>query len=260
MSQRDLVTYERDGDVAIIGLNRPEKRNAISDRLIEGIGAAVERARGEARAGVILGHGAHFCAGLDLAEHAGRTPMEAVANSRRWHEIFTRIEFGPIPWFAALHGAVIGGGLELAAAAHVRVAEAGAFFALPEGTRGIFVGGGGAVRIARLMGTARMTDMMLTGRSLDAATAGAWNLCQYVVPEGEARTRALELARHAAGNADLSTYAILNALPRIDRMARDDGLFVESLVSAFTSTSPEAEARLQDFLQKRSGKVARPEG
>ena len=140
------------------------------------------------------------------------------------------------------------------------MADETAFFALPEGTRGIFVGGGGSVRAARLMGVARMTDMMLTGRSVAAAQAEAWNLCQYVVPEGRATERALELARLAAANAPMSNFAILNALPRIQDMARGDGLFVESFVSAMTATSPEAEERLTAFLEKRAAKVARPGG
>lgn len=255
-----FVTYEMDGPVAVIGLNRPDKRNAISDRFVEEIARHIERARTEAKAAVLFGHGTHFCAGLDLAEHVSKTPIEGVHGSRRWHEVFSRIEFGPIPWFFALHGAVVGGGLELAASGHVRVADETAFFALPEGTRGIFVGGGGAVRVARLMGTARMTDMMLTGRSVDALTAQSWNLCQYVVPAGQARSRAIELAQKASTNAELSNYAIINALPRIQAMARDDGLFVESFVSSFTATSPEAEERLNAFLQKKSGKVAHPGG
>ena len=97
---------------------------------------------------MIFGHGEHFSAGLDLAEHIERTPLEGVHHSRKWHAIFDDIERGAIPFVAALHGAVVGGGLELAAAAHLRVADATAFFALPEGRREIFVGGGGSVRMA----------------------------------------------------------------------------------------------------------------
>ncbi|MHC9237410.1 crotonase/enoyl-CoA hydratase family protein [Pseudooceanicola sp. 502str34] len=256
----DFVTYEMRGDVALVGLNRPEKRNAVSDRFIEEIGRAVERARGEAKAAVLFGHGTHFCAGLDLGEHVKKTPFEGVHGSRRWHEVFGRIEFGPIPWFSALHGAVVGGGLELASATQVRVADETTFFALPEGQRGIFVGGGGSVRTARLMGVARMTDMMLTGRSVDARQGEAWNLAQYVVPAGKAVEKALELAAKAATNAELSNYSVINALPRIMEMSRDDGLFVESFISSFTATSPEAEARLTAFLEKRAAKVAIPGG
>ena len=255
-----LITWETRGDVAVIGLNRPEKRNALSDAVIEALDAAITRAEAEAKAAVIFGHGPHFSAGLDLAEHVKRTPIEGVENSRRWHEVFGRIQRGRIPWFAALHGAVVGGGLELASSVHVRVADDKSFFALPEGQRGIFVGGGASVRTARLMGVARMTDLMLTGRSLDAATAEAWGVVSYVVPAGEALERAVALATQAATNARMSNYAIIHALPRINDMGTEDGLFVESFVASMTATSAEAEARLNAFLSKKAGKVARPGG
>jgi enoyl-CoA hydratase/carnithine racemase len=255
-----LVTWEKRGDAAVVGLNRPEKRNALSDAVIEALDAAITRAEAECRAAVLFGHGPHFSAGLDLAEHVKRSPIEGVENSRRWHEVFGRIQRGRIPWFAALHGAVVGGGLELASSVHVRVADDRAFFALPEGQRGIFVGGGASVRTARLMGVARMTDLMLTGRSLDAATAEAWGVVSYVVPEGQALERAVALAAQAASNARMSNYAIIHALPRINDMGTDDGLFVESFVASMTATSAEAEERLHAFLSKKAGKVARPGG
>lgn len=255
----DLVTYERRGDVAVIGLNRPEKRNAVSDRVIEALAEAVLRASDEAKAAVIHGHGPHFCAGLDLAEHVEKPVLEAVKGSRRWHRVFDLIERGTIPVVSALNGAVVGGGFELAASTHIRVAEETAFFALPEGSRGIFVGGGGSVRIARLIGAARMGDMMLTGRVLRAAEMERWGGVTYVVPEGEALAKAVELAAATAKNAEMSNYAILNALPRIQDMSSEDGLFLESIMSALTSATPEAGERLRAFLEKRAGKVARPE-
>jgi enoyl-CoA hydratase/carnithine racemase len=254
------LSTEMRGDIALIGLNRPEKRNAISDAFVVELEAAVAEADRSAKAGVIYGVGPHFCAGLDLAEHVQKTPFEGVHGSRQWHRVFDRIQRGRLPWFSALHGAVVGGGLELAASTHVRVADATAFFALPEGQRGIFVGGGGSVRAARLMGVARMTDLMLTGRSIDATTAEAWNLVQYVVPEGDALERAIALAEQAATNAEISNYAVINALPRIQDMSSDDGLFVESFIASFTATSPEAEERLNAFLAKKAGKVAKPGG
>jgi len=255
---RPPVSYALEGDVAHVGLDRPHKRNAVSDAVIDALEEAVARAGREAKAGVLFGHGRHFCAGLDLAEHSGRTPHEALRHSRRWHRVFGRIAEGDIPWVAALHGAVVGGGLELASAAHVRVADRTAFFALPEGQRGIFVGGGASVRTARLMGVARMTDMMLTGRVASAEEGERWNLCQYVVPEGEALGKAADLAGRAAGNAALSNDAIIHALPRISDMARDDGLMVESFVASFTSVSPEAQERLAAFLEKRAARLETP--
>lgn len=252
------LTVEYSGDVAIVGLNRPDKRNAISDAFIEELDTLITEVNARAKAAVIHGHGPHFCAGLDLAEHVKKSPFEGVHGSRRWHEVFARIQRGKLPWFAALHGAVVGGGLELASSVHVRVADKTAFFALPEGQRGIFVGGGASARTARLMGVSRMTDLMMTGRSIDAETAERWAVVNYVVPEGQALAEAIRLAARAATNAELSNYAIIHALPRINDMATDDGLWVESLISSFTATSPEAEERLNAFLSKRAGKVANP--
>ncbi|MGR3660721.1 MAG: crotonase/enoyl-CoA hydratase family protein [Paracoccaceae bacterium] len=254
------ISYTVKADVALIGLNRPEKRNAISDAVVNQLADVIAKAEVEAKAAVLFGHGPHFCSGLDLAEHVEKTPIEGVRGSRRWHTVFSMIERGTIPWVSALQGAVVGGGLELAASTHIRVAEKTAFFALPEGQRGIFVGGGGSVRVARLAGVARMTDMMLTGRVVTADEAEAWNLVQYVVEEGGAVEKAIALASAAASNAELSNYAIINALPRIHDMSSEDGLFVESFVSSFTAMTPEAESRLRAFLEKKAGKVQRPGG
>lgn len=259
MSATDgLVSFEMRGAVALVGLARPDKRNAISDRVIEALDAAITRARTEARAAVIFGHGKHFCAGLDLGEHVEKSAMQAVQGSRRWHEVFARIERGTIPWVSALHGAVVGGGLELAASTQIRVADATAFFALPEGQRGIFVGGGGSVRAARLMGAARMADLMLTGRVASAEEGERWGLAQYLVPAGAALEKAVELAAATAENAEMSNYAVLNALPRIQDMSSEDGLFVESLMSTLASGTPEAEERLRAFLEKRAKRLDIP--
>ena len=92
MAGQSDITYELDGAIALIGLDRPAKRNAINDALVEALRRAVERASGEAKVGVIFGHGDHFSAGLDLAEHAERTPIEGIHHSRKWHAIFDLIE------------------------------------------------------------------------------------------------------------------------------------------------------------------------
>ncbi len=257
-SQDDLVLYELRGDVAILTLNRPAKRNAISDRFVEAIGAAVTRASEEAKAAVIASEGTHFCAGLDLAEHSEKPLFDAVKGSRRWHAIFDLIERGTIPFVSALKGAVVGGGFELAAATHIRVADSTAFFALPEGTRGIFVGGGGSVRIARLIGTARMGDMMLTGRSVSPDRMETWGGVSYVVDEGTALEKSIEIAARMAENSPVSNYAVINALPRIRDMSAEDGLFTESLIASIASDTPEAKDRLRAFLEKRAAKVQAP--
>jgi enoyl-CoA hydratase/carnithine racemase len=258
MTEQDLLTYELRGQVALVGLNRPCKRNAISDAVIGALNAAVGRAHAEARVMVLYGHGPCFSAGLDLVEHQARSPEEVFHHSRSWHGAFRAIRHGRIPAIAALHGATVGGGLELAAACHLRVADASAFFALPEGSRGIYVGGGASVHVARLIGASRMADMMLTGRVLDAETAERIGLAQYLVPEGEAKAKAVELALKIAEAAPLTVLGVLGALPRIQDMSEDDGLFVESMMAALSQSGPEAAQRLTDFAAKRGAKVAGP--
>lgn len=250
-----LITYELDDKVALIGLNRPDKRNAINDPLIDELRAAVLRAHEEADVAVLFGHGSNFCAGLDLAEALARATGQIKPPRKRrrhnWHEVFDLIARGPIPFVAALHGAVVGGGLELAMAAHVRVADESVMCGLPEGQRGIFVGGGGTVRIQRVVGTTVMMDMMLTGRLLNAAESMQEHVVRYVVPAGEALAKAKALAERIAKNSVETNWMIINVLPRIHDMSHDDGLFVEQLNSA-RARPPEAEARLREFVEGKA--------
>ena len=153
-------------------------------------------------------------------------------HSRSWHQCFEKIEFGPLPVVAVLRGAVVGGGLELAAAAHVRVAERSAFYALPEGQRGIFVGGGGSVRVPRLIGVSRMADMMLTGRVYSAHEGAALGFSQYLVDDDAGYAKGLELAHKIAANAPITNFAVIQALPRIAEADPRIGFVMESLMAA----------------------------
>lgn len=157
---------------------------------------------------------------------------------------------------AALHGAVVGGGLELAAAAHVRIADATAYFALPEGTKGIFTGGGATVRVARIITPGRMVEMMLTGRVLDAQAGLALGLAHEICPPGKALEVALETAAKIARNASLSNYAVVTSISRIADMSATDGMFAESLMAAVVQTGPEVQSRLGTFVDKSLAKVA----
>jgi len=174
-----------------------------------------------------------------------------------WHAALERVQFGPVPVIAALHGAVVGGGLELASACHIRVADATTFYALPEGSRGIFVGGGGSVRIPKLIGAARMADMMLTGRVYDAQEGERIGMAQYLVPEGQAFDKACALALRVAQNAPLTNYALVQALPRIAEQPADQGYFTEAMMAAIAQSAPEAKQRLGDFLAGRAAKVGK---
>src|ERR1700735_2873643 len=236
-----LLKVEISGSVLTVGLNRPAKRNALNDGIILAIQECFMHLPDEIGAVVIHGIGDHFSSGLDLSELTEQDATDGLRHSQMWHRGFDRIQYSRVPVIAALRGAVIGGGLELACAAHIRVAEPSAYFALPEGQRGIFVGGGGSVRLPRLIGVgritdmilqcpgyfsaegergmfaggggsvrlprligvARMTDMMLTGRVYSATEGASYGFSQYLTEEGQSLAKAMELAEKVAKNAPL---------------------------------------------------------
>jgi enoyl-CoA hydratase/carnithine racemase len=251
------LAAERQGPVAVLRLDRAHKRNALDDEMIAGIDAFFGNLPEGIGAVVIHGEGEHFSAGLDLSELKERDVPEGIAHSSRWHRAFEKIQFGRVPVVAVLHGAVVGGGLELAAAAHVRVAESSAYYALPEGSRGIYVGGGGSVRLPRLIGVARVMDMMLTGRTYSAEEGLAIGLTTYLVEAGEGLAKGLELAHRIATNTALTNFAIMQALPRIAEMPPGSGFAMEALISAIAQADPAAKSRLEDFLAKRGPKATR---
>lgn len=255
LAQLDLLKIELAGPVAHVRLNRPAKRNAINDALVQQLQTAMVNLPTSVGAAVLSGEGEHFCAGLDLSELSERSVAEGIHHSRLWHGVMDSLQFGRVPIVSVLHGAVVGGGLEIASSTHIRVAEASTYYGLPEGQRGIFVGGGGSARVPRLVGVACMADMMLTGRVLDAQEGLQRGLSQYLVPEGQGLAKAFELAGKIAQNAPLSNFAVMQALPRIADLSQPDGLFVESLMAAIAQGDDAAKERVRAFLDKRAGKV-----
>lgn len=251
-----ILKIDRDGDVAILTMNRPNKRNAMCDDLLDAIDAFFSKVPDDVKVVVLTGTAGHYCSGLDLSELVVRNAEGTMRHSRNWHGVMDKIQYGGIPVISAMFGAVIGGGLELATATHVRIAEPSTIFQLPEGRRGIFVGGGASVRVGRILGADRMIEMMLTGRKYDADQGLALGLTHYSVAEGAALEMAIDLAHKIASNAPLSNYIMIQALSRIEDMAKQDGLFTESLCAALTQTSPDALEGLQAFLQKRDPKFS----
>ncbi len=253
------VAYHATGEtrsIAVLRLCRPQKRNALDDATIAGIDQFFATLPTDTAAVVIHGEGAHFCAGLDLNTITDSDATEGLYRSRAWHRAFDRIAGADVPVIAALQGAVIGGGLELALACHIRVADHTVFYALPEGQRGIFVGGGAAVRLPRLIGIARMQDMMLTGRVYGGEEGGVVGFSQYVTEAGQALQKAMEVAASAAQTAKLTTFAVLHALPRIAEADPNIGGLMESLMAALAAGDGEARVRVRAFLEGRAAKLA----
>ena len=251
----DSLRVEQSGPILHVQLNRPKKRNALDDPTVLGLEQLFISLHRDVRVVILSGEGDHFCAGLDLNELKERDAVEGLFHSRSWHRAFGHIENGRVPVVSVLKGAVVGGGLELAAATHIRVAEDSTFFALPEGQHGIFVGGGASVRVPKLIGVARMTDLMLTRRVVKAEEGERIGLTQYLVPGGEGMAKALEIARRIAENAPMTNYAITSVLPRIAELGQEQGLLMEGLISGIAQSAPEAKERLQAFLSHRAKKV-----
>lgn len=252
-----LTLDPQEDGVWIVTLNRPEKRNALDLATVEELVTFFSTApRAGVKAVVLAGAGDHFCAGLDLIEHhdADRSPADFMHVCLRWHEAFNKMEYGGVPVIAALQGAVVGGGLELASSAHVRVMDQTTYFALPEGQRGLFTGGGATIRVADLIGKARMIDMILMGRVYQGQEAVDLGLAQYIV-EGSSFDKALELARRAAENLPLTNFAICSAISHVQNMSALDAAYAESVVAGIVNTQPDARARLAAFADKSAARV-----
>ena len=251
------LLVEADGDgIATVTLNRPVKRNALDEATVEELVALFSLLpRTGVRVAVLKAEGTHFCAGLDLVEHfkEDRQPADFMHLCLRWHEAFNKMEYGGVPVIAALKGAVVGGGLELASAAHIRVADQTTYFALPEGQRGLFTGGGATLRVADLVGKSRMIDMMLTGRVYKGQQAVDIGLCQYLVDDSEAK--AMELARAAAQPPPLTNFAICSAISHMQNMSALDAAYAEAVVAGIVNTQPDARGRLEAFANKTAARV-----
>jgi enoyl-CoA hydratase/carnithine racemase len=252
------ITYSVEGPVALIGINRRDKRNAISQAMLRELYSCVTKAGDEVDVGLIYSHNEFFSAGLDLRELVETLEAAAPPPRKRHrkisHHVVDAIGRGPIPFVSAISGVCIGLGFEIAAATHIRVADETAYFGLPESQRGMFVGAGGSVNIQRLVGYSRMCDMMLTGRLLRAVDAERIGLVHYLTDPGEHLQKAKAVAAQIATNAPMSSWAVTNMLPRIGYLPHNDALFMEELANANVRGAGSVE-RLRAFLDKRTPRL-----
>lgn len=218
MTDAELLVEEREhGRVALVTLNRPAKRNAISRALARDLAATFAdlAQRRDLRAVVLTGAGEHaFCSGADLTERRALSLPEQTAHTHAINAAADALTALPMPVIAAVHGYALGGGAELALACDIRVASEEATFGFPEVRVGIFPGAGGVMRLPRAVGPGAARDLLYTGRRIDAGTAFRIGLVDRLVPVGEALPAALALAKEIAGNAPLAVRALKSALNR----------------------------------------------
>jgi enoyl-CoA hydratase len=186
------VRLERDGPLACLILDRPQRANAYDLATLEALDAALDAALGDPTVGALVieaaGHGA-FCGGADLAQMEQADPLDAL--DLRSQRVFDRIARAPLVSVAAVHGAAVAGGFELALACDLRVASPAARFSLPETALGLIPSAGGCTRLTRLLGPARAKQIILAGEVLEARTALDWGLVTALVPEPRQEARAL---------------------------------------------------------------------
>jgi len=245
----------REDTTAILVLNRADKLNALSHQLAEELVQELSRLeRDEDLRGVILtGAGNHaFSAGTDIAELNGLTRTEAEALSRRGQQLCDKIESFPVPVIAAVNGIAAGGGCELALACHLRIASTHATFSLPETKLGLMPAYGGTQRLPRDIGVARALELMLAGRTIDAASAMECGLINRLVEPHQLMSEARSLGNEIASLAPLAIRACLKAVTEGLKLPLEEGLTLERELFASLFATEDAHEGTRAFLEKRA--------
>ncbi len=249
----ETLLLERRDKVAIITINRPDKRNALNIKTREEGAALIEELRTDdsVRAVIITGAGDKaFIAGADIAEFAGRTAMmqREVMTQR---SLFNAIDTFPKPVIAMINGYCLGGGCELALACDIRIASENASFGQPEINLGIIPGGGGTQRLARLVGEGKAMEMILTGEIIDAKSALTIGLVNHVVPADQLESKTLEIANRIAEKGPIAVSLAKEAVKLASKSNLDEGLRREVDLFALVFSTEDKDEGVKAFLEKR---------
>ena len=251
----DFVRVDTAEGVRTITVARPEKLNALNAEVVAGLERAISDAAGDAslRCVIVTGAGEKaFIAGADIGELVKLTPVEGREHARRGQAVLERLERLPVPTIAAINGFAYGGGLELAMACTLRVASENARMGLPETSLGIIPGYGGTQRMARLIGTAKAFELVLTAeKGLTAAEAERIGLINRVVPAGQALAAAMELAKKIAANGPAACRYALDAIRNGVEMPAADGQLFEATLFGLCAATSDMKEGMTAFLEKR---------
>lgn len=248
------ILSERYDGIAILTLNHPDKRNALSAELLNDLSQTLTQLRTEdgLRVVILTGAGEAFCAGTDISELQSLTESDGIRISARGQKLCDEIESFPVPVIAAVNGVAAGGGCELVLACHLRVASTHAQFSLPETKLGLIPAYGGTQRIARDIAIARALEMMLVGKNIDSATALKLGLLNRVVEPNELMSEARALANEIAALAPLAIRACLKAVTEGLKMPFEEGLALERQLFASMFATEDAKEGTRAFLEKRA--------
>jgi enoyl-CoA hydratase len=249
----ETILVDRRERVAIITINRPEKRNALNIQTrAEGAAVLDElRADDSVRVVIITGAGDKaFVAGADIAEFAQRTAL----NQREVmleRSLFNAIDSFPKPIIAMVNGYCLGGGCEVALACDIRIASDHASFGQPEINLGIIPGGGGTQRLTRLVGEGKAMEMILSGEIIDAQAALAIGLVNQVVPADQLETKTMDIANRIAEKSPIALRLAKEAVKLASRSNLDEGLRREVDLFALCFSSEDKDEGVKAFLEKR---------
>lgn len=249
----ETILVEREGRVAIITVNRPDKLNALNDQVRNDMLAALAEIETDDAVGVVVITGAgekSFIAGADIGEFAGRTPFDQ-RHAMRSPRIFDIMSSFPKPVIAMINGFCLGGGCELALSCDFRIASEKARFGQPEIKLGLIPGGGGTQRLPRLVGTGQALRLILSGDMIDAAEAKQIGLVEMVVPAEELRTKTLELANRIASMSPLTLKVAKEAVRASEKMSVDEGVNYERDLFCLCFSTADKEEGVKAFLEKR---------
>ena len=252
-SAYETLLLERRNRVALVTINRPEKRNALNIKTREEGAALLEELRNDDSIGVVVITGAGdkaFIAGADIAEFAGRTAMSQ-RDVMTGRSLFTAIDTFPKPIIAMINGYCLGGGCELALACDIRIASETASFGQPEINLGIIPGGGGTQRLTHLVGEGKAMELILTGEIIDAKTAYSIGLVNHVVPADHLETKTMEMATRIADKGPIALKLAKEAVKLASRSLLDEGLRREVDLFALCFSTEDKDEGVKAFLEKR---------
>ncbi|MEU4619472.1 crotonase/enoyl-CoA hydratase family protein [Actinoplanes sp. NPDC023801] len=247
---------EQQGPILIVTMNRPRVRNALSAEMLAVMRDAWDRvdADPEIRVAILTGAGGAFCAGADLramtSDHPGDGFRNGGADLSRIDALLKGRRLTK-PLIAAVEGAAVAGGTEILQATDVRIAGESARFGVSEARWGLFPLGGSAVRLPRQLPYTVAAELLLTGRHITAAEALGMGLIGHVVPDGQALTKAVEIAGVIAANGPLAVRAILRTIRETEGLAENDAFKVESRIGMEVFTSDDAKEGPRAFIEKR---------
>jgi enoyl-CoA hydratase len=249
----EIIREQREGRVAVVTIDRPEKLNALSQQVRDEMLEVLGRLEGDDGVGVVVITGAgdkSFIAGADIGEFDGRSPFDQ-RQAMRSPRIFDAMASFPKPVIAMINGFCLGGGCELAMSCDLRVASDRARFGQPEIKLGLIPGGGGTQRLPRLVGMGHAMRLVLTGEMIGAEEARAIGLVEMVVPHDELRERTLELAAAIAAKSPLTVRVAKEALRASEQLPLEDGIRYERDLFCLCFSSDDRKEGVAAFLAKR---------